>query len=293
MASRSENLKSLFSNTRSRVIIIFTLILLVLIISIGFMKFRTATSMGVPALSSGLSGTPGIQSIPGALNQTAQYAKLQEQQNVQQAQVAAKSGNSAIPTIIRAQAIGPGVGVIGKSGGVGFVSLDRENGYSKEAWEQNVANEHCSRASIQDAINQGAQLSDLSSACTCLQFKAAGYSLSALQNTCDCKGLKAAGYSAKDLKKIGYSAKRLKRCGFSACALFDAGFTAQELKDAGFTDDELRGAGFTEKQIEAANGLPPGVTFSEVQKAGCNVAALEKLRAAGVSAGEIRKTNGC
>ncbi len=39
------------------------------------------------------------------MNPTAQYASLQQAQNVQQAQQAAKSGTSAIPTIIRTQAI--------------------------------------------------------------------------------------------------------------------------------------------------------------------------------------------
>lgn len=38
MASKKENLKSLFSNTRTRVIIIFTAALLIIAVVIGFLK---------------------------------------------------------------------------------------------------------------------------------------------------------------------------------------------------------------------------------------------------------------
>ena len=116
MAGRKENLKSLFSNTRSRVIIIFTAILIIFAVVIGFIKLR-AVSRG-PEATANLSHAPGsIQSIPGVLDPTAQYAKLQEEQNVNQASTAVKTGGSAIPTIIRTQALGEGVGVIGSKNG--------------------------------------------------------------------------------------------------------------------------------------------------------------------------------
>src|SRR5580704_12144322 len=100
MASRKENLKSLFSNTRTRVIIVFTVILLIITVVIGYVKLRNASG-GVSGTSSLPQGPVGIQSIPGVLDPTAQYAKLQQQQNVSQASQAEKSGGSAIPTIIR------------------------------------------------------------------------------------------------------------------------------------------------------------------------------------------------
>ncbi|OYV55223.1 MAG: hypothetical protein B7X00_00790, partial [Legionella sp. 21-45-4] len=103
MAGKKENLKSLFTNTRTRVIIVFTAILLITAVTIGYFKFKSASqSVG----GSAVSGTPGIQSIPGALNPTVQYAKLQQIQNVDQAKSALKTGGSAIPTIIKTQALG-------------------------------------------------------------------------------------------------------------------------------------------------------------------------------------------
>ncbi len=101
MASRKENLKSLFSNTRTRVIIIFTFVLLLLAVVIGYIRLHNS---GGDALSSEVTNAPGgIQSIPGVLDPTAQYAHLQQQQNIEQAQAAEQSGGSAIPTIIRTQ----------------------------------------------------------------------------------------------------------------------------------------------------------------------------------------------
>lgn len=46
MAGRKENLKALFTNTRSRVIIVFTTILLGIAVVIGVIKFMGAGSGG-------------------------------------------------------------------------------------------------------------------------------------------------------------------------------------------------------------------------------------------------------
>ena len=243
MASRKENLKSLFSNTRTRVIIVFTAILLILTVVIGYVKLKSASgvSTGVSSLP---QGPVGIQSIPGVLEPTAQYAKLQQQQNVNQATQAQKTGGSAIPTIIRTQALGEGVGVIGSTNGqtgVGFSALSREEeeGPQNSLWIQALKNGSCSKSAIDQVISQGAQLSDLKAACTCVQLKDVGFGLKDLDHVCPCKELKAAGYSARQLKDIGYTAGRLRDCGFDACELRNAGFTAQEMKDGGFSDGSL------------------------------------------------------
>lgn len=297
MASRKENLKSLFSNTRTRVIIIFTVILLVVAVTIGYLKLRSSTEE--PLSSAAVSNVPGgIQSIPGVLDPTAQYAKLQEEQNVSQAQQAEQTGGSAIPTIIRTQALGEGVGVIGSQGGqsgVGFSTLAREDdeGAQRSLWIQDLQNGSCSKAVINKVVNEGAQLSDLKSACSCVQLKDNGYGLQDLEQVCACKELRAAGYNARQLKDAGYSAGRLRDCGFDACELRNAGFTAQEMKDGGFSDGELKGAGFSDDEIAKASGLPDGITAADVRNAGCGVAALTKLRQAGVSASAIRKISGC
>ncbi|MBN9230717.1 MAG: type IV secretion protein IcmE [Legionella sp. 40-6] len=297
MAGRKENLKSLFSNTRSRVIIIFTAVLLIIAVVVGYFKLRSINSG--PEAAANLSTAPGgIQSIPGVLDPTAQYAKLQEEQNVNQAVKAEQTGGSAIPTIIRTQALGEGVGVIGSQNGqsgVGFSTLAREDneGAQRSLWIQNLQNNSCSKSAITQVINQGGQLSDLKAACSCVQLKDNGYNLQELNQVCACKELKAAGYNAKQLKDLGYTAARLRDCGFNACELRNAGFTAQEMKDGGFTDGELKGAGFTDDEINRAGGLPEGFTAADVLKSGCNVDALKKLRQQGISASAIRRITGC
>lgn len=294
MASKKENLKSLFSNTRTRVIIIFTAVLLIIAVVIGLLKLRGTGADSVATAE--VSTVPGgIQSIPGVLDPTAQYAKLQEEQNVTQAESAEKSGGSAIPTIIRTQALGEGVGVIGAQSGVGFTALAQEDlgGPQRSLWLQELQNGGCSKSVITKVVNQGAQLSDLKAACSCVQLKDSGYVLNELEQVCECKELKAAGYNARQLKEAGYSAGRLRSCGFDACELRNAGFTAQEMKDGGFSDGELKGAGFSDAEIAKASGLPDGITADDVRKAGCGAAALAKLRQAGVSASAIRKISGC
>ncbi|HAT7923178.1 TPA: type IVB secretion system protein DotG/IcmE [Legionella pneumophila] len=294
MASKKENLKSLFSNTRTRVIIVFTAALLIIAVVIGFFKIRSATTSSIAAAE--VSTVPGgIQSIPGVLDPTAQYAKLQEEQNITQAQVAEKTGGSAIPTIIRTQALGEGVGVIGSQSGVGFAALAQEElgGPQRSLWIQELQDGGCSKSVITKVMDQGAQLTDLKAACSCVQLKDSGYGLQELEQVCECKELKAAGYNARQLKEAGYSAGRLRNCGFDACELRNAGFTAQEMKDGGFSDGELKGAGFSDAEIAKASGLPDGITADDVRKAGCGSAALAKLRQAGVSASAIRKISGC
>ncbi|WP_419420336.1 hypothetical protein ACNVED_03275 [Legionella sp. D16C41] len=122
MAGRKENLQALFTNTRSRVIIIFTAILLILAVSYGLLRFIRSNE-GASVGTSAVSNPPGIQSIPGSLDPTIQYAKLQYTQNVNQAQSALKTGGSAIPTIIRSQTLGSGVQGVGSQGGEGGLSF--------------------------------------------------------------------------------------------------------------------------------------------------------------------------
>lgn len=296
MAGRKENLKALFTNTRTRVILIFTAILVITIIVVGVVKFRNSVNVDVGSAS--LSTSPNIQSIPGALNQTEQYAKLQETQNVAEATTALEKGGSAIPTIIRSQAISGGVVPVGQTpgqSGVGFstLALEDQGGAQRSLWSQVLKDGSCSKASVDKVMSQGAALTDLKQGCSCVQLKDVGYQLADLQTVCACKELRAAGYDALQFKNAGYTAERLRRCGFDACELRNAGFTAQQMKDAGFSDGELKGAGFPDSQIDQTSGLPPGITEADIRKAGCQVDALKRLRAAGVSAAAIRRINGC
>ncbi|MCX7091313.1 MAG: type IVB secretion system protein DotG/IcmE [Legionellales bacterium] len=297
MATRKENLKALFSNTRSRVIIGFTALVLVTTIVIGFVKFHSVTNP-LNEKSGVQRGAAGIRSIPGSLNQTAQYAALQETQNVEQAKEAQEKGKSAIPTIIRSQAFGEGiesVGAQGGRGGVGFSTLARENleGAQSSVWYQNLLDQHCSQDSLAKALDAGATLKEVKKVCTCEQLKRKGFALSELKGICPCPELRALGFSSKQFKEAGYCAAEMKVCGFTACEERGAGFSADEMKNAGYSDGELAGAGFTPAAIAQAGGLPDGVSLSDVQKAGCSKENLRRLRSAGVSAAIIRRVTGC
>lgn len=100
MADQLKNLSGLFKNSRSRSIILVTVGLLTFMFIAGIVSFKKhSTTLETGAA---LQGTPaGLQSVPGGFEQpeTAEYAKLQNQQNLNQAKKAQASGDSAIPTI--------------------------------------------------------------------------------------------------------------------------------------------------------------------------------------------------
>lgn len=294
MASRKENLKSLFSNTRTRVIIVFTAILLITTVVIGVIKLKFSDDQG-PRARASVGGTPGIQSIPGALNPTIQYEKLQESQNLTQAKVALKSGNSAIPTITRTQTIGEGAQPLNVSSGVGFSALNRESegGAQRSLWLQALQSSSCSKASVAKVLQEGAKFTDVKSVCSCTQLKANDYQITDLEQICSCKELRAAGFNSRQFKDAAFSTYRLRLCGFDACELRNAGFSAQQMKDGGFSDGELKGAGFAENEIAKASGLPSNIDEASVRNAGCRLEELKRLRAAGVSASAIRRISGC
>jgi intracellular multiplication protein IcmE len=297
MAGKKENLKGLMTNTRSRIIILITVFLMLSLILIGYFKFKHPAegSVGGGQFSAG----PGsIRSIPGGANPTAQYALLQETQNLTQAEKAAKKGSSAIPTIVRSQAFGDGVEAVGPQGGkapLGFTALTRENslGPQQSLWLQQLKDSNCSQSVVKKVMSQGAGLNDLKSVCTCAQLKDDGYSLADLKNVCTCLQLKAAGYNATQLKGIGLTPERLIQCNFNPCELHAAGFSALQLKDAGLSDGELKGAGYLASEIARAGGLPSDVSEEDVRKAGCQPAALKKLQEKGVTAAAIRRISGC
>lgn len=101
------NIKGLFRNTRTRTILILTGVVLFFAVLIGI--FRLSAPVPGPTGEAKMRQLPGnIQSIPGGFEktQTPEYAKLQEQQNAEQAKLAQRRGTSAIPTIIRSGEIG-------------------------------------------------------------------------------------------------------------------------------------------------------------------------------------------
>ena len=296
MAGRKENLKALFTNSRSRVIIFFTVIVLAIAVIVGFIKMSSHLKGAVSSVS--LSPGPvDIQSVPGS-NPTEQYATLQQAQNISQAEQALKKGGSSIPTIVRTQAFDGDLQSIGPQkgeGGVGFATLARESqgGTQQDLWLQSLKDANCSKASVASVIAEGGQLVNIKKVCSCAQLKDNGYQFADLKPICACKDLKAAGFNARQMKDAGSTAAQLRECGFDACEMRAAGFTAQDMKDGGYSDGELKGAGFPENDIEKASGIPSGMTADDIRKAGCDVSALSRLRISGVGASAIRQISGC
>jgi hypothetical protein len=101
VANPLDNLKAVFSNTRSRVVIIFTGVILLFAVVIGIGIFSRNAEVG----QAKLAGTPGMKSVVGGFDQPVNpaYAKLLEQQNKQRAQMAFQTHGSAVPTIVNAQ----------------------------------------------------------------------------------------------------------------------------------------------------------------------------------------------
>jgi len=309
MGIRTQNLKGLFSDVRTRTIIIITLFILLGASTMSYFLLRR--HMVGPTAGSTVAGTPRITSIPGSFNPTPEYSHLVQQANLKRAQSATKTGSSALPTIIRAVKPGEGQVVKGVSGqpwetGLGFKQLARVQrgaGTPKAFLLDAVKQGNCDKKDLENAIKGGATSDALREAgCTPERLRDAGFSSKELQKAgfSACDLISSNGVDPNEMKNAGYSAGELRGVGYNACQLRKAGFTAAQLAAAAFTPDELKGVGFTPEQIAAAGAiptqvipaLPPGVTLSALKAAGCGAEALKRSRAKGVSAAAIRSI-GC
>ncbi|MCD6045238.1 MAG: IcmE (DotG) [Gammaproteobacteria bacterium] len=98
MASRLDNISQLFSNFRTRSIIIVTLLVIGLAILIGIIRLARAPGQQVEA-SASLANAPTQKTVPGLNKTSPEYTQLQQQLNQQRIQTAEKTGGSAIPTL--------------------------------------------------------------------------------------------------------------------------------------------------------------------------------------------------
>lgn len=100
MGERAKNIAGLFKDARTRTIVVITAVALLAAILIGIYSMR-AKIFGTAGGGASVKGAPAsIESIPFQAPNP-EYARLQEQQNVSQAQQAAAVGGSAIPTIVK------------------------------------------------------------------------------------------------------------------------------------------------------------------------------------------------
>lgn len=296
MASRQENLKSLVTNSKTRIIILFTLFILIGAIAVGYWVLKK-NALNPTSRAYIAGGGSDIGATPGSTNQTAEYVALQNKENIQRAETAMKTGTSSIPTIVDVKVIGENAKTIGPqhgTGGIGFDSLNRASqGIDNPVWQQDLIASECDSVSLASAVKNGANIIDLREHCSCQQLKDYGFKLIELMHACDCADLKVLGYTAADFRDNGSDAGRLKSCGFSACEMKASGFSATQMENGGFTEGELLGAGFTPAQVEAAGGVPPGMTSAEVKKMGCDPSSIKLLISKGASASAVRRISGC
>lgn len=245
--------------------------------------------------SANVSGTPDIQSIPGAGDPSNQYVNDQNQQNLNLAEKARKNATSFVPTITRPNFVGnPNeFGVLPALTPKAPAARQSKECPIKKVvvmYKPNPAS--CSLNNLRLARKVGVTAEEL------------------VCQGCSCPLLKDAGYGAGDLKAIGYSAKQLRKCGFTLGQLVAAGYSAADLKNAGFSAKALANHGFTPGQLAAAGFSNAqikhaGFTAAQLKKAGilsaankkatstnCSVKRLKKLRAEGVSALAL-KNQGC
>src|SRR3990167_8668411 len=108
MPNALKNIKTMMGDSRTRTVLIFTILLLVIGIIFGFLKLSgSSKTSGAPG-GSAVGSAPNIESIPGGFDtpESAEYVRLQQQQNQMQAKEASKSGKSAIPTLISSSTLG-------------------------------------------------------------------------------------------------------------------------------------------------------------------------------------------
>ncbi len=98
MASRLDNISQLFSNFRTRSIIIITMVIIGLAILVGIIRLIRAPAQQNTA-DTGLASAPIQKTAPGLNSTTPEYAQLQQQLNQQRIQQAEKTGGSAIPSL--------------------------------------------------------------------------------------------------------------------------------------------------------------------------------------------------
>ena len=96
MASRMENLANLFSDVKTRTIIVFTGIILLTVIMVGLLGLSRSPNKESSATSS-IPSAPKVTSTPGIIETTPEVAKVQEELNKQRYEQALKTGKSTIP----------------------------------------------------------------------------------------------------------------------------------------------------------------------------------------------------
>lgn len=289
------NAREALTDTKSRMIVIVLAVIAIFVLVVSYFKFRGATSSA--GVGSAMTSAPSIVSIPGMGQPTREYAKLQEQENLDLAAEAARKGTSAMPTVVRSTYLDSGVST----------DLSKQAGAASSAG--------CSVEELKLARSSGVNASELRCrGCSLSALNAAGFSAGELRAAgFSAKELRDAGYSIADLRTAGFgveelaaasSAKELASSGFTVCELKKAKFSSEDMKVAGFSEDAIRGAGFGNdnksstgecdiNKLQASRGK--GIGADKFNKLGCSATALmaagyaaTEMKVAGFSASELK-----
>lgn len=111
MGDKKQNIKNLFNNSKTRIIILLTLVVLLTAVAIGIFRMNKGVNVADSTIIQRNAGA--IRSIPGSPDPTSQYAKLQKFQNKSNAKDALIDGGSTIPTLVSSQTFGNGIEQVG------------------------------------------------------------------------------------------------------------------------------------------------------------------------------------
>lgn len=241
----------------------FGLFILVVVLAIGGMSYfyYKKQTAGV-AVGAAVSGASGIVADTASEKSSPEFVKLVRQQNLEQAERAKETGDSALSSVVRPSY---------------FDSGDFETSAKKG----------CSVAELKRAKESGVSPFELRcKGCSSAALKAAGFSAGEMAAAgFSATELKSAGFTAKDLKAAGFSAAELKKAGFDVTNLASAGYSAAELAQAGYTPDQLKFAGFSDADLAAAGigvGVPPNMPKD------CSAESLARARESGISAAQLQ-----
>lgn len=245
------------------VIVAFVVLLVVVGAGIWYLKKKGEEAAFSAAQ---VKEAPRITSIPGVGTSSEEHIKLIKQENLRKAQEAARTGGSAVPTIVTR----PGGGVTTTI----TETLEEKTTAAPPGG--------CDPKELERARAAGVKVEELRcKGCDGKEMRAAGYTAGALrQGGFTATELRDSGFTATELKGAGFTASDLKESGVLATDLKNAGFTASELRAGGYTAPNLATAGFNAKDLHEA-----GYSASDLKSAGFSVAELKN---AGYSASDLR-----
>lgn len=239
------------------------LVILVLVLGGMFYAYQKRSKAGITSAAA-ISGASRVKAVGATETISPEFSKLVREKNIQQAEEAARTGKSAVATVVR------------------------PSYFDSDEYQGRQVKKGCSVKELRRARAAGVSASELRClGCPSAALKAAEFTAAEMRAAgFSAQELRVAGFNAAELKTAGYSASDLKAAGFDVSNLAEAGFTAAELSQAGFSPDQLRFAGYSDADLAAAG---VGIAAPANLSANSSRADLVRAKQAGVSAAQLRK----